>query len=313
VLILMALALYTLGRRSDLSSFDVLLLLVSVVMVFRSQRDVWFATLGSLAVLVRGRPEQKTASDRPCWTWAQVLAVAGGCVVVAVFLGWKRDLSAQGIRDAVAVRFPASAAAVVEQRSYPGPLFNSFDWGGYLIWSLPRLRVSIDGRTNLHGDERLRRSVKTWSGLPGWDRDPDLVAARLVIAQVNTPLAELLRCDRRFQWAFEDKVAVVFTAMKVREASTASQGQGHEVGDGARPPHDNPEGTADQTAYHQPVADPGERCQRAAQECQNGTDECAQGPADERQPGLPAEQTQDHSQEQHHDHTRNHAGNDANE
>ncbi len=29
------------------------------------------------------------------------------------------------------------------------PLFNPCGWGGYLIWRLPNMPVSIDGRPNL--------------------------------------------------------------------------------------------------------------------------------------------------------------------
>ena len=44
--------------------------------------------------------------------------------------------------------YPARAAAFDESRGYGGPLFNDFNWGGYLIWRLPGLPVSVDGRTN---------------------------------------------------------------------------------------------------------------------------------------------------------------------
>ena len=48
---------------------------------------------------------------------------------------------------------PPRAAAVIEQRGYRGPLFNEYGWGSYLIWRLPALPVSIDGRADLHGPE----------------------------------------------------------------------------------------------------------------------------------------------------------------
>jgi len=108
--------------------------------------------------------------------------------------------------------YPVEAASFVEKRGFPGPLYNHFDWGGYLIWRLPDLPVSIDGRSHIHDAERIRHSIKVWTGQPDWASDTELGAARLVIAQKNLPLTQLLRMDLRFKIVYEDDVAVVFTA-----------------------------------------------------------------------------------------------------
>ena len=110
---------------------------------------------------------------------------------------------------------PARAAAVVEERGYRGPLFNEYGWGSYLIWRLQGLPVSIDGRADLHGPERIRRNVETISGLQGWDSDPDLMAANTVIINAKAALASLLRLDSRFELVHEDPVAAVFIARRV--------------------------------------------------------------------------------------------------
>ncbi len=108
--------------------------------------------------------------------------------------------------------FPVEAAKVVRERGYPGPLFNDFDWGGYLIWSLPEHPVIVDGRTNLHGDERLTRLGAAWAGVPGWQDDPDLAAAGVILANAATPLATLLETDPRFERVYADDMAKVFVA-----------------------------------------------------------------------------------------------------
>jgi hypothetical protein len=83
------------------------------------------------------------------------------------------------------------------------------NWGGYLIWKLPSRLVTIDGRTNLHGEERLGRSLATWAGSRGWDDDPDLGAAKFVLVEVTSPLASLLRRDCRYVVLHEDGQALV--------------------------------------------------------------------------------------------------------
>jgi hypothetical protein len=98
------------------------------------------------------------------------------------------------------------------QNFVSGPLYNHFNWGGYLIWALPRLPVSMDGRTNLHGDQRVERSFKTWSGVRGWESDPELMQARLVIGGVDDALTSAMRTDSRFKLVYEDAIAAVFVA-----------------------------------------------------------------------------------------------------
>src|SRR5262249_18065075 len=100
------------------------------------------------------------------------------------------------------------------------PLYNHLTWGGYLIWRLPGRPVSMDGRVNLHTDERMVRAfhtedgLRSWMGHPdeGWSTDPELAQARLVILPVGSALTSLLRRDRRFRLVYEDAVAVVFVA-----------------------------------------------------------------------------------------------------
>jgi hypothetical protein len=62
----------------------------------------------------------------------------------------------------------------------------------------------------VHGDELIERSLATWSGRKGWDTDPDLLNARLVVAEVWRPLVSLLRSDPRFKLVYEDATAAVF-------------------------------------------------------------------------------------------------------
>ena len=82
--------------------------------------------------------------------------------------------------------------------------------------ALPELPVGIDGRTNFYGEQRLKQSMDMWRGQDGWDQDPDLLKARVIIApkirhEEKVPLTELLReHGERWQIVYEDDTAVVF-------------------------------------------------------------------------------------------------------
>ena len=122
------------------------------------------------------------------------------------------EVSNPRLQELVAKEEPVRAVQFAKDHNFGGPLYNTYDWGGYLIWNLPALPVSIDGRAALHGDQRIDRSLATWNGERGWASDPMLSSARLVIAPIRKPLAQLLRMDSRFELAFEDNVAAVFIA-----------------------------------------------------------------------------------------------------
>jgi hypothetical protein len=202
-------AAFALGRRR-LSTFELLLLAASAYFSFHTQRDLWFVVLAALAILLTQSSRSHLAIDHFVLTRLRLHLVCGGVILVLGVTGWGRGLSPSGLERAIAERFPVKAAAFVEEHHLAGPLYNQFDWGGYLIWRLPALPVAIDGRTNLHGDDRLLRSCRTWAGERGWDSDPELNAAGLVIANANSPLASLLRLDVHFKLVHEDPLAVVF-------------------------------------------------------------------------------------------------------
>jgi hypothetical protein len=222
VLALGGAAAFALGRRSAgggnlqgtqgrprLDTFEALLLVGAAIFTFRSRRDLWLLTLASLVVLARSAT-CGAASTSPRLRWGHL---ATATVVLSGLAGatfWLRNLREAPLRQTVARVFPAQAAELVRERGYPGPLFNDFNWGGFLIWSLPELPVALDGRTNLHGDERTLRIGNVWAGTAGWQDDPDLSAAGVVIANVQTPLASLLLHDARFVQVHKDDLARVF-------------------------------------------------------------------------------------------------------
>jgi hypothetical protein len=215
--VLVGAAAFALGRRRDCSAFDVLLLSGASFLALRARRDIWFAVLAALAVLSTARRPTAVPVDGFAMPRLRTSVLAGAVIAMLAAVAWYRDLSQAHLEEEVAAKYPARAAAVVERRGCRGPLFNEYGWGSYLIWRLHGLPVSIDGRADLHGPERIRRNVDTVAGLPGWDRDPDLASASTVIVNAKAALVSLLRLDPRFELVHEDPVAVVFIARRTAE------------------------------------------------------------------------------------------------
>ena len=192
--------------------FDTALLIVGAVFSLRMQRDIWFGALTAAAVLTRLSAVAPPAPDR--WLVLRLVAVTAAAVLLARgvwHLGPGRARTPEAANRDV---YPAGAVGYLQAHRPPGAIYNHFNWGGYLIWALPEYPVGMDGRTNLYGDDRLLRAYRTWTGEAGWDRDPDLAAAGVVLAPKKLGggirLDGLLRADPRWRVAYEDEVAVVF-------------------------------------------------------------------------------------------------------
>lgn len=204
-------AAFVFGRGRSLSLFWVTLFLAGVYLSFRSGRDLWFVTIVATAIIARS--QQRVHGDvARATTTGEVLLVLILTIVITGVAIRVNGVSNSNLQKAVAQNFPVDAATFIEGNGISGRLYNPFNWGGYLIWRLPNLPVSIDGRGNLHNPDRLSRTVRVWKGEPDWFFDPELNASSLVVAPRNAALTQLLRLDTRWQLIYEDSVALVFVA-----------------------------------------------------------------------------------------------------
>jgi len=193
---------FTAIRRRPVDWFALSFLVIGLIVSLRMRRDGWIAILAA-AVAIRPMTMEL---GRARWVALIVgITFAGLRIMNQLGLGPPADPVLGNSRV-----YPVTAVEHVRGAGYPGPLFNSFDWGGYLIWSLPEHPVSMDGRTNLYGSERVLRNMATSSGEPGWEMDPELNRAKLVISPRHGELAEQLRIETDWRVVFEDETAVVF-------------------------------------------------------------------------------------------------------
>ena len=214
VLLFLALAAAgVLFRYRKLNAFETMMLALAAVLSFRSRRDLWVMAITAGAILAAGLPAREEKKDRekqPRWVAALASVTAFAAFAASTLL---LPVDNGHLQKLLAEKMPVQAVNVIRERHYTGPLFNTYDWGGYLIWNL-REPVSMDGRAALYGDKQITRSRETWGGTAKWATDPALQSAGVVIAPDDAALTQLLRTDARFDLAYEDKVAAVFVARK---------------------------------------------------------------------------------------------------
>jgi hypothetical protein len=204
-------AIATLASRRETQLFPWALLLWAMLFSFRSQRDVWMMAVVGAVTIAASLGSEAPASVRLVRLSNLQSCCIALCVVGLMVCAWRfSGLSSDKMQKGVAVTFPAAAVEFVKANHLPGPLYNHYDWGGYLIWTLPEIPVSMDGRSNLHGTPRIERSAATWKAEHDWDLDAELQNSRLVIGAVDAPLCAVLRLYPRYQLIYEDKVASVF-------------------------------------------------------------------------------------------------------
>jgi hypothetical protein len=209
------LAVFALGWRRTRGAFFHVILAGAIYGAFHSRRDSGFLAVVAAAVMAFPSgvvdPAPKRAAIGP---GTRCLLVVLACVLAG---GWMSPrLSERRLEGSVHVDYPDAAAAFVAERGYKGPVYCPFHWGNFLYWRLPALRVVIDGRTNVHGDERIVRIARTWGGLAGWAEDPDLATAGVVIGPGSSALSALLEKDARFRLVYRDSMATAFVPASVR-------------------------------------------------------------------------------------------------
>jgi hypothetical protein len=114
--------------------------------------------------------------------------------------------------QAVAQAFPERAVAFLQSHPGFGPIFNHYDWGGYLIWKLyPETRVFIDGRADLYGDPMLDQFASTYQFKDDWRRPLEHWDIHTVLVPSHSALAVGLGNAPGWSVAYGDAQAVVLT------------------------------------------------------------------------------------------------------
>ena len=207
-LLLAGAAFFTLGRQKRVDLFKLALLTVASVVAFRTMRDSWFLCMAAAALIAGSWPQDVEREGNE--TWPEKAALAAALALVTYLIALNTGFNTRGLDAAMSSEFPIKAVNFLRQNPQPGPLYNTFDWGGFLTWYMPDYPVAIDGRTDLYGDELGFLFFNSERGEDSYVNDPYLNEAGVVLLDKTKPLATILRGDQRFRKIYEDDLAVVF-------------------------------------------------------------------------------------------------------
>jgi hypothetical protein len=221
LLLLLAMSAFlTLGLRRSRDLFQIGLLAGCLGLSFYAQRDIWLVALASLAVI--GEAVTKAgASDTALFSprvppEIGIAACASVAVLmIAAFVGVPRRHEA--LTAKVGLSYPIAACDYVREHRLPQPVFNAFEWGGFLTWYLPEYPVAIDGRTDLYGSDTVAEYSKVMNADVPYTEYPALAGAQTILLPKNAIMATGLGSVPIFRVAYSDDVAIVLTRRDANE------------------------------------------------------------------------------------------------
>ena len=149
--------------------------------------------------------------SKPALNWALLALVLAAVALKAVdaSLASTNERSLQG-------QVPLAAVEYLRDEQPAGPLFNAYNWGGYLTWrGWPDLKNHIDDRNEVQGQERCKRFFATMHAEGDWKQE--LADIDLVCIYPNWPLAtRLAESPKEWVKVAGDRYAVAFARKAAR-------------------------------------------------------------------------------------------------
>jgi hypothetical protein len=159
---------------------------------------------------LQGQPARRRVSPR----MGLVNAVLIGVIVLGVSVKAWVSLSPEAVQAQQSLYLPTAAVDYLQREEMTGTLYNSYNWGGYLIFSLPDVPVFVDGRTDLYGNDFLTAYLQVYLAQSDWQ---DILASYdvdLVLVEGHSPLAQQLQLDSGWEQRYQDDMTVIYQRMQ---------------------------------------------------------------------------------------------------
>ena len=154
-----------------------------------------------VTVLARWVPAYERSKDKYLLNFA---LMAGVVIAMVHFLPSQADMDKN-----VADQFPVQALAYMQEHSAPGPLFNSYGFGGYMVEA--GYRTFIDGRSELFEQTGVLDDYMHITMLkPGAMQVLNGYGIRACLLQRDEPLSTVLASIPDWQKVYSDNVSALY-------------------------------------------------------------------------------------------------------
>lgn len=220
VLLLATLAVLALSRKR-IAAADLLLVLVFGGMSLLAGRNIALFALTAPIVLTRHAAPlaaemnkkfnlSKPSKQKPFKGQGALHAAMLAVLLIAVVYKGSLVLPTAAVQRAIEPHVPHGAVEYIKAHNPPGAIFNSYNWGGYLIWNTRERPVFVDGRTDLYGDELLGEWLSIVSADEGWQQKLERWNVRLVLLEPSWALTKVLP-GAGWKLLYQDDLSVLYS------------------------------------------------------------------------------------------------------
>lgn len=114
-------------------------------------------------------------------------------------------------------KYPTEAIEYLKNNSSYNNIFNFYNWGGYLVWNIPKKKIFIDGKMP-EWKTKNKRILKDYDKIAnlkeGWDDKINEYNIDLVFLPINTPLISALKIIDDWKEVFKDQKSVIMFRAK---------------------------------------------------------------------------------------------------
>jgi hypothetical protein len=193
---------------------DVVVLLPFLYLSFNSVRNISLLAVLAAPVIA----ELLTSAlppPRPARSLHPRRSLANGLCVTIIGLGLLGlafvDVGPDAQARAVTKDFPVGALQYVKTHGLPSRGFDSYNWGGFLIWNWYGTRsVYVDGRPDMYGNAFMDEYIQAYRGGGSWAGLLDANRLCYVLVEPNTGIARALSTAPGWRLTYGDSVAVLY-------------------------------------------------------------------------------------------------------
>lgn len=106
----------------------------------------------------------------------------------------------------------------IRKNNLPGPILNTYKFGGFLIWEFPEEKTFIDGRMTsweLGGTRILREYSEIYKlSQPDWLDRLNSYGVNLLLVEKEAPIGNALREHPDWELVYEDEIAMIVVRKK---------------------------------------------------------------------------------------------------
>jgi hypothetical protein len=194
---------------------DFFLLAIIGYMGFLAGRNTYFLSIIAPALILDyGQPilESRLPGWAPSKVTSKILGVVNVAILAAATIGVAvlvvQNNTLATIETVIRREIPVDAVEFLSKNPGWGRMFNSYNWGSYLLWNLPSYPVFVDGRTDLYDDEILNQYIHVVDARAGWQDILQTWNIHVMFLDPSAPILQVLIAEG-WQVRYQDDQSVI--------------------------------------------------------------------------------------------------------